>query len=164
MRQRVGCNGVHLNVVSLLLWALSVTLKSRAVLWWGHQKQRGQGGRFHLSFFTIYLFLAGSSLLHMSFLRCSARASPCSGFSCEAQALDARASVVWHTGLVAPWHVGSSRTKDRTHVSWIARRILNHWTTRKVHLLCLNLLPHVYKLQVHQGSTFLGSVRTGSQV
>ena len=35
-------------------------------------------------------------------------------------------------GLVAPRHVGSSRTRDRTCVPCIARRILNHCTTREV--------------------------------
>ena len=35
-------------------------------------------------------------------------------------------------GLVAPWHVGSSRTKDQTHVPCIDRRILNHCTTREI--------------------------------
>ena len=33
---------------------------------------------------------------------------------------------MWHTGLVAPRHVGSSRTRARTHVPCIGRRILNH--------------------------------------
>ena len=30
-----------------------------------------------------------------------------------------RAQQLWHTGLVAPWHVESSRTKDRTHIPGI---------------------------------------------
>ena len=30
----------------------------------------------------------------------------------------------WLTGLVAPWHVGSSLTKDETRVPCIARQIL----------------------------------------
>ena len=37
-----------------------------------------------------------------------------------------------HTGLVAPQHVESSQTRDRTHVSCIGRQILNHWTFREV--------------------------------
>ena len=37
----------------------------------------------------------------------------------------------WHTGLVARRHVGSSRTRNRTRVPRIARRTLNHWTTRE---------------------------------
>ena len=35
------------------------------------------------------------------------------------------------TGLVAPWHMGSSRTRDWTSVPCVARQILNHWTTEK---------------------------------
>ena len=31
-----------------------------------------------------------------------------------------------HAGLVAPWHVGSSRTRAQTHVPCIGRWILNH--------------------------------------
>ena len=32
---------------------------------------------------------------------------------------------------VAPWHVGSSQTRDRTHVPCITRSTLNHWTNRE---------------------------------
>ena len=32
---------------------------------------------------------------------------------------------------VAPWHVGSSQTRARTHVPCIGRQILNHCTTRE---------------------------------
>ena len=39
---------------------------------------------------------------------------------------------MWCTGLVAPRHVGSSRTRDRTHVPCIGRRILNHCAAREV--------------------------------
>ena len=34
--------------------------------------------------------------------------------------------------LVAPWHVGSSRTRAQTHVPCIGRWILNHCATREV--------------------------------
>ena len=84
-------------------------------------------------------------------LRCSVRASHCSGFSCcRAWALGVWASVVvarvfsscgsgsrvqaqqlWCMGLVAPWHVGSSQTRAQTHVPCIGRRILNHCATRE---------------------------------
>ena len=52
--------------------------------------------------------------------------------SCSAQALELRLSSGWHTGLVAPWHVGSSYTRAGIHVPCIGRRILNHWATREV--------------------------------
>ena len=57
---------------------------------------------------------------------------------CRAQALGTRASVVaahglslWFIDLVAPWHVGSSRARNRTGVPCIARCIPIHWTTRE---------------------------------
>ena len=37
-----------------------------------------------------------------------------------------------HTGLVAPWHVGSSWTRNQTCVPCMGRQILNHWTIREV--------------------------------
>ena len=44
---------------------------------------------------------------------------------CGAQAPDAQAQQLWLTGLVAPWHVGSSQTRARTRVPCIGRQILN---------------------------------------
>ena len=61
-------------------------------------------------------------------LSCSARASLCGGFSCGAQAQ----LWWWCTGLVAPWHLGSSWTRNPTGVPHVGRRILNPWTTREV--------------------------------
>ena len=48
----------------------------------------------------------------------------------------AQAQQLWRTGLVAPWHVGSSRTRAQTRVPCIGRQILNHCTTREV-LFCI---------------------------
>ena len=31
---------------------------------------------------------------------------------------------LWYLGMAAPWYVGSSRIRDRTHVSGISRRVL----------------------------------------
>ena len=44
---------------------------------------------------------------------------------------------MWHTGLVAPQHVGSSQTRARTHVPCTGRQILNHCATREACLLFL---------------------------
>ena len=44
----------------------------------------------------------------------------------------AQAQQLWHTGLVALWHVGSSRTRAQTCVPCIGRRILNHCAAREV--------------------------------
>ena len=41
----------------------------------------------------------------------------------------------WHVGLVALWRVGSSWTRDWSHVPCTGRWILNHWTTREVPLM-----------------------------
>ena len=38
---------------------------------------------------------------------------------------------LWSAGLVAPWHVGSSRTRAQTLVPCTGRRILNHCATRE---------------------------------
>ena len=50
---------------------------------------------------------------------------------CGAQAPDAQAQELWLTGLVAPWHVGSSQTRARTRVPCIGRQILNLCATRE---------------------------------
>ena len=44
---------------------------------------------------------------------------------------------LWLTGLVAPWHVGSSRTRARTPVSCTGRQILKHCATREAHILSI---------------------------
>ena len=41
-------------------------------------------------------------------------------------------------GFVALQHVGSSQTRDQTHVPCIGRLIVNHWTTRAVLQACFN--------------------------
>ena len=85
-------------------------------------------------------------------LRCCVRASHCSGFSLRstgsrhagfsscgsrasvvvAHGLKSAGSVVVAHGLSCSAHVGSSRTRARTHVPCIGRRILNHCATREV--------------------------------
>ena len=44
---------------------------------------------------------------------------------------DSWASQLWCTGLVAPRRVGSSQTRDQSHVLCIRRQILNRWTARE---------------------------------
>ena len=56
---------------------------------------------------------------------------------------------MWLTGLVAPWHVGSSQTRARTRVSCIGRQILNHCATREAPVyffpcFCLLLFYLIY--------------------
>ena len=65
--------------------------------------------------------------------------SRCTGFSsCGTWAQQlwlagsrAQAQQLWCTGLVTLQHVGSSRTRARTRVPCIGRRILNHCATRE---------------------------------
>ena len=63
----------------------------------------------------------------------------CAGFSLRwpllLWSIGSRLSGFRHCGawaLGALWHVGSLRTRNRTHVSWIGRCILYHWATREV--------------------------------
>ena len=94
------------------------------------------------SFKFIYFIFGcvGSSLLHTGFLQLWragfslwwllllwSTGSRCTGFS----SCGARAQQLWRTGLVALRHVGSSRTRARTRVPCIGRRILNHCATRE---------------------------------
>ena len=116
----------------------------------------GQFYRLGISFLKISILFkifgcVGSSLLCAGFLQlrqvgatfhCGARASYCGGFSCYralgmwAQQLwlagsRAQDQQLWRTGLVVPRHVGSSWTRDQTHVPCIGRWVLNHCATRE---------------------------------
>ena len=117
-----------------------------------HSKQLDQAGTFFfLISFDLFIFgCIGSSLLCVGFLQlrgagvtlcCSAQASHCSGFSCCAEhglhqlwlaGFRAQAQQLWHRGLVAPQHVGSSWTRARTCVPCIGRQILNRCATGEV--------------------------------
>ena len=55
--------------------------------------------------------------------------------SCVSQALESRFSSLGARGLVALWHVGSSRTRAWSRVPCIGRWILNHCATREVPIL-----------------------------
>ena len=50
-----------------------------------------------------------------------------------------RLHLLWHMGLAAPRHGGSSQTRDRTHVPYMGRQIPNQWTTKEVPGLGLSL-------------------------
>ena len=86
----------------------------------------------------------GFSLRWLLLLRSTG--SRCAGFSScgsRAQQLQlagsrAQAQQLWRTGLVAPRHVGSSRTRAQTRVSCTGRRIIDHCATRDVPTPILN--------------------------
>ena len=108
----------------------------------------------HVGGFTsfIHSFIygcVGSLLLPVGFLqlqravatlRCGAWASHCGGFSFWStgsrhagfSSCSKWAQQLWRTGLVAPRHVRSSRTRDQTRVHCIGKQILNHCATREV--------------------------------
>ena len=106
---------------------------------------------FPFFFLTIHLFsfrCVGSSLLCAGFSLVAASGGysllQCADFfCCGARALGAWAQQLClagsraqtqqlgRTGLVAPQHVGSSRTRAQTRVPCIGRRILNHCATRE---------------------------------
>ena len=73
------------------------------------------------------LLLQSTGSRHPGFSSCSTRTQQLwlTGSRAQAQQL-------WCTGLVALWHVESSRTRAQTRVPCIGRRILNHCTTREV--------------------------------
>ena len=92
-----------------------------------------------------YLFLAmlGLHCCVQAFSSCGARDSHFGGFSCcgawAPGCVDFRncgSGALELTGLVALWHVGSSRTRNHTCVSCIGRQILYHWVLREV--LCFH--------------------------
>ena len=76
---------------------------------------------------------AGSSLPWLLLLRSTG--SRHAGFS----SCSTWAQQLWRTGLAAPRHVGSSRTKAQSHVPCIGRWILNHCASREVTLLLFNV-------------------------
>ena len=92
----------------------------------------------------IYLFIfgcTGSLLLHPGFSLVEASRGHsllwCTGLSLRWPPLlrsagsRTQAQQLQRTDLVAPWHVGSSRTSTRTRVPCIGRRTPNHCATRE---------------------------------
>ena len=97
---------------------------------------------FLLNLFILFLAalglhccLRGLSLVAVSGGYSSLR---CAGFSLwwllllRSTGSRARAQYLWHTGLVAPQHMGSSQTRAQTCVPCIGRWILNHCATGEV--------------------------------
>ena len=72
------------------------------------------------------------------------------------------AQSLWHTGLVAPRHVGSSRTRARTlvQIPWIGRQILNHFATREALISYFWSLFCGYVRWYHKGMWGEGYTRT----
>ena len=111
-------------------------------------------GSFNCMFgnFVCFLIEIGAAVCCLSLVAASSGCAPrrCAGFPLQRLLLlrstgsrarvqqsrllasTARAQHLQHMDLVAPKHVKSSQTRDQTHVKYIVRKILNHWTTREV--------------------------------
>ena len=74
-----------------------------------------------------FLLLRSTGSRRVGFSSCSTRARQLWLAGCRAQGQQ-----LWRTGLDAPWHVGYSWTRARTHVPCIGRRTLNHCATKEV--------------------------------
>ena len=110
----------------------------------------------------LFIYFAGSSLLWVfsgcsewgllsscgawashggGFFCCGAQVLGCMGFS----SCSTGAQYLQLVGLVVPWHVESSWTRDQTHVPCIGRQTPNPWTTREV--------PTIFKNDVKKTSS-----------
>ena len=117
-RSRAAWRAVFLNIVICDYHSLLPRYPDRAPLW------RFKTLRVHLPSCGC----AGSSL--------RGQASGCGGFSCCG---------AWTPGAgsATPRPVGSSQTRDWTHVPCVGSWILNHWATREVSL-CEIVMPQLY--------------------
>ena len=103
-----------------------------------------------ICFWLQWVFIAapGFSLVAVSrgaIPCCDAWDSHCSSFSCGTDhGPGAQAQQLWCMGLGGLEHVGSSWTKDQTHVLCIGRWVLNHWPTREVHYWTYLIQSPVY--------------------
>ena len=110
-------------------------------------------------------------------LCCSAWASHCSGFSCWGAPVLGHVDFTncgsWsqyleHTGLVAPWHVGSSWTSDQTYITCIGRQIDIQCTKqggpRSSFLGTFNLYLTGSYLITHFLYTFILTIRSASLI
>ena len=80
-------------------------------------------------------FMPSSRVFVFFFFRCAGSSLWCTGVSLWWLLLWCTGSrLTWqlqHRGLFPLWHVGSSYTRDPTHVSCCVRQILKHWSTRE---------------------------------
>ena len=79
----------------------------------------------------LYFVMLLSLVLAALGLRCCMKPFSCFGL----RALECGLQQLWCSGVVAPPHVGSSQTRDRTHVPCHGRWILIHWTIREALLI-----------------------------
>ena len=90
----------------------------------GEKHARKKPACFCFKLFNLLFTALGLRHCAQGFSSCGKRGllgrmwvSHCGGFSwCGARAPGSQALQLWSTGLVAPWHVGPSQTRDRTCV------------------------------------------------
>ena len=100
------------------------------------------GKRGHSSLWCAGFSLWSLGSRHMGFSSCSTWAQQLRLVGCRVQAQQ-----LWHTGLVAPRHVGSSQTRARTHVPCIGRQTPNHFATREAPVFIFN--HHIFLLNTN---------------
>ena len=101
---------------------------------------------------VIYFDSAGSLLLpEGAFLWCRYASSLCSGFSCCRAQARVRAQESGLTDSVVRWPVGSSQTRDQTHVPCIGRQILKHWASSEV-LYCFMMVDDRHEVCTFQSN------------
>ena len=119
-----------------------------------HKIRRLFADSFFFLITVIYLFI----IIIFYFFGCVGSSLRCTGFSlwwllllrntgsrgAAFSSCGSQAQWLWLTGLVAPRHVGSSRTRARTRVPCIGRQILNHWATREVRWFLFSFLNVFY--------------------
>ena len=105
----------------------------------------GKGSFFPVFFFFSPVFLvalglccyarvfSGCVIRGYSSLRCMGFPLRCLLLLQSAGSRCVGSVVVAHELSCSPWHTGSSRTRDQTHVPYIGRRILIHCSTREAH-------------------------------
>ena len=90
-----------------------------------------------LGLFAFCFVCAGSSSLHTRALSsCRERGllftEVCGLLTRRLLLLRSTGCWSWCTGLLSPWHVGSSQTRDRTCIPCTGRQVLKHRTVREV--------------------------------
>ena len=117
-----------ISYIFLNLFILFVAALGLHCCVWVFSSCRGRG----LLFVAVHrLLIAVASLVAEHGLQCVGFSS-CAMWAQQLWLMGSRAQAqqLWHTGLVVPRHVGSSRTRARTRVPCIGRQILNHCATR----------------------------------
>ena len=132
------------DLLDLIPWELIVHLLASALSCSSTHNKKAITGKsplvrqisslYHLIFFSTWLFCnfkkciihllaaLGLCCCDQAFSSYTAWASDSSGFSCGVWAQQ------WHMGLLTPWHVGSTQTRNWTCVPCFGRQIINHWT------------------------------------